>query len=181
MRVSLAPAALECPRLRDVVSPPFPRAVSVRWSRHAFSVLKKDQLSDAAKPRGELTNEDRRILWTQFVEVYAHSQETFDTSVRAMAAAGVGITVSLATAIKSFPGSGRAAVVLFLSSLVANLISYGTAQFDMKTRIACLRAEKTDGIEGNGWTVATTVLNVLAGACVIAAGVMLAIYVSRTT
>jgi hypothetical protein len=96
-----------------------------------------------------LREEDRRILWEQFVEVYAHSQKSYDDAVRALAAAGVALTVSLATALHHFATSGLVAVIFFLVSLGLNLASFGTAQADMKTRIACLRARKTDGIEGN--------------------------------
>jgi hypothetical protein len=59
-------------------------------------------------PKTELTPEERQTLWEQFVDVYAHSQESFDTSVRTLAAAGVATTVSLATALHHFDGSGVA-------------------------------------------------------------------------
>jgi hypothetical protein len=128
-----------------------------------------------------LREEDRRILWEQFVEVYAHSQKSYDDAVRALAAAGVALTVSLATALHHFATSGLVAVIFFLVSLGLNLASFGTAQADMKTRIACLRARKTDGIEGNRWTTVTTALNGAAGAGVLTGSVLLAVYIAHAT
>jgi hypothetical protein len=128
-----------------------------------------------------LREEDRRILWEQFVEVYAHSHKSYDDAVRALAAAGVALTVSLATALHHFATSGLVAVIFFLVSLGLNLASFGTAQADMKTRIACLRARKTDGIEGNRWTTVTTALNGAAGAGVLTGSVLLAVYIAHAT
>jgi hypothetical protein len=128
-----------------------------------------------------LREEDRRILWEQFVEVYAHSQKSYDDAVRALAAAGVALTVSLATALHHFATSGLVAVIFFLVSLGLNLASFGTAQADMKTRIAYLRARKTDGIEGNRWTTVTTALNGAAGAGVLTGSVLLAVYIAHAT
>jgi hypothetical protein len=129
----------------------------------------------------ELSEEDRRIVWEQFVEVYAHSQEAYDSSIRTLASAGVGVTVSLGTALDVFPGRGIAAVSAFLGSLVFNLLSYTTAQLDMRARLDCLRERPYVGIEGNRWTKATKVLNCLAGAAFIAGGALLAAFVASAT
>jgi hypothetical protein len=129
----------------------------------------------------ELSDEERRTLWEQFVEVYAHSQESYDSSIRTLAAAGVGVAVSLAAALESLNTAGVWAIVLFLSSLGWNLGSYATAQLDMRTRIACLRDDRHEGLEGNRWTVATRVMNVAAGAALIAGGGLLALFVSSET
>jgi hypothetical protein len=127
------------------------------------------------------SDEDRRILWEQFVEVHGQTQETYDSSLRTLAAGAVGLTVSLATALHRLPASGVAAVVLFLASLALNLVSYGSAQLDMRARINCLREKRTEGVEGNQWTRATTCLNVGAGAVLVAGGVLLAVFIAQST
>jgi hypothetical protein len=124
-----------------------------------------------------LSDEERRILWEQFVEVHGESQEAYDNSVRTLAAAGVGVTASLATALHGITSSGIAAVTLFLLSLGLNLGSFGTAQLDMRARTAELRASNNPPSERNGWTTATTVLNVLAGIGVLVGGVLFAWFV----
>jgi hypothetical protein len=128
-----------------------------------------------------LSGEDRRILWEQFVEVHAESQKDFDSSVRTLAAAGIGITVSLATALKNLNGMGEIATGMFLVSLASGVLSHASAQMDMRSRIECLRAQKQDGLEGNRWTLATQVLNVIAGAFLIGGGVFLALYIAGVT
>jgi hypothetical protein len=131
----------------------------------------------------ELSEADRRTLWEQFSEVHAKSQESYDSSVRTFAAGGIGITVSLATALHALAGTGLAAISLFLASLTFTFISYVSAQFDMRARVASLRAHRLEGAElegaeGNGWTRTTTALNWMAGAALIAGAILLAIFVS---
>jgi hypothetical protein len=144
-------------------------------------VLRGPSRRSAIQPGSALSEQDRRILWEQFVGVYASSQQSFDTAVRAIAAAGLGLTVSLATALHTLPASGVAAASLFLVSLFCNLTSFGTAQLDMRKRVDCLRRNQTEGIQGNGWTTATKTLNLLAGLGVVAGGILLAIYIAHST
>lgn len=128
--------------------------------------------------KSELSEADRRTLWEQFSEVHKKSQESYDSSVRAFAAGGTGITVSLATALHALAGSGLAAISLFLASLTFNFISHVSAQFDMRSRVASLRTDRLEGVEGNRWTTTTTALNWMAGAALIAGAILLAIFVS---
>jgi hypothetical protein len=132
-------------------------------------------------PANSLTEEQRQTLWEQFVQVYGEEQKAYDSSVRALSAAGVAVTVSLATALRDMPATGTLAVVLFLVSLGINLASYVTSQLDMRARLACLRSGREEGVEGNNWTIATTILNGIAGLAFIAGGVSLAFFVSRST
>jgi hypothetical protein len=132
-------------------------------------------------PDGQLSEEDRRIVWEQFVEVYAHAQETYDSSIRTLASAGIGVTVSIGTALHAFPGRGVAAVLTFIGSLISNLVSYGTAQLDMGARLECLRHRQYAGIEGNRWTTTTKVLNLIAGATFVAGAALLAAFVASAT
>jgi hypothetical protein len=126
-----------------------------------------------------LTVEEQRVLWEQFVDVYAHSQDSFDTSVRAIAAGGLGVTVALGTALKDgLTATGKAAACVFLVGLGANLISYGTAQRDMRTRLDAVAAADRAGALGNRWTAATHVLNFVAGAALVAGGGLLAYFVA---
>lgn len=128
--------------------------------------------------RPDLTAEERTKLWEQFVGVYAEAQRVFDSSIRTLAAAGIGITVSLTTALKvHLNGTGMAAVYLFVASLFCNIVSYATAQRDMTKRLETLAERRSDGVDGNGWTTFTTLLNVGQGFAVTAGGALLAWYI----
>ena len=126
----------------------------------------------------ELSETDRRTLWEQFSEVHTKSQESYDSSVRTLAAGGIGVTASLATALHALAGTGIASMSLFLASLTFNFISHATAQLDMHARVASLRAHHLEGIEGNWWTRITGALNWAAGAGLVAAAVLLALFVA---
>jgi hypothetical protein len=126
-----------------------------------------------------LSEADRQTLREQFVEVHAEAQESYDSSVRNLAAGAVAVTVSLATALKGLDNSGLAAVSLFLLSLTASVGSFVTQQLDMKKR-AAIPHPVTEGLEGNRWTKWTTGLNVLAGVALISGGILLALFVSST-
>ena len=132
-------------------------------------------------PQVGLDEADRRALWDQFVGVYSDSQKDYDGAVRTLAAAGLTVTVSIGTALKTFSGSGVASAVVFLTSLGLNFLSYATAQLDMKSRINALRVRRQEGIEGNGWTTVTTALNLLAGSALIVGGGLLAYFVATST
>ena len=127
-----------------------------------------------------LTEEDRRTLWAQFAEVHADSQKVFDASLRTLAAGGVGVTVSLAAFVGELGTTGGAAAILFLVCLAANLLSYATAQKDMRARIAGLRDRRDDQIEGTPWTQVTYGFNLLAGASLVAGGALLATFVATS-
>src|SRR5690242_17395204 len=105
-----------------------------------------------------LTEDERRILWEQFGSVLAESQESYDNAVRTLAAAGVAVTVSLVTAIHEIALSGIAALIAFVVSLGLNLLSFATAQVDMRRRLAHLRRKATAPSEWNRWSTTTTVL-----------------------
>ena len=62
----------------------------------------------------ELSTEDRRIVWEQFVEVYGESQKEIGSSIRTLASAGLGVTASLGVALHTFPSEGLAAASAFL-------------------------------------------------------------------
>lgn len=127
---------------------------------------------------GSVEEQDRRTLWEQFCEVHAKQQESYDSSIRALAAAGVAVTVSLGTALDGLTGLGTVAVILFLVSLALNLLSYLTSQRDMTVRLNTLRDEGlTEAVEGNGWTLGTKILNGAAGAALVVGGVFLAWFV----
>jgi hypothetical protein len=130
----------------------------------------------------ELTEEQRKALWEQFVTEHGKAQETFDSSLRTLAGAGLGITVSLATALKTMPSSGRWAAGLFLASLLVNLGSYVSAQLDMRTRMETLKKNVAtyEGAEHSAWTTVTWVMNVAAGLALLAGGILLVIFISTT-
>jgi hypothetical protein len=70
----------------------------------------------------------------------------FDASVRTLAAAGIAVTVTLATALKTIDRLGTAAVVAFVISLGANLVSYATWQMDLRRRLGFVKASDARGV-----------------------------------
>ena len=130
---------------------------------------------------GTFTKEQHDVLWAQFVETYEKSQEAYDLSIRMLAAAGVAVTASLGVALGEFGSVGLAAAVAFVVSLVVNLLSYGTAQLDMRKRLDDIQAENDAGVLGNRWTTATTVLNVGAGLAFILGASLLAAFVASAS
>lgn len=133
--------------------------------------------------REALTGEQRKTLWEQFVTEHGKAQEAFDSSLRALAGAGLALTVSLATALKTLPKPGVAAAAVFLASLLLNLGSYVSAQLDMRERMRLLKLTGAtyEGAERSNWTTATWLMNVAAGVALLAGGVLLVIYISRAT
>jgi hypothetical protein len=131
--------------------------------------------------RPPLTHEERVKLWEQFVQVRDEVQRVFDASVRTLSAGGLGVTVSLATALKALEGKGIAAVALFLLSLTFNLVSYVTAQLDMNARLRSLREDRSDAVDGTRWTYATTSCNIVQGVSLIAGGGLLAAFIASAT
>lgn len=128
----------------------------------------------------KLTDAQLDVLWEQYVEVYAEEQKSFDLAARTIAAAGVAVSVSIATALKTMPTSGMGAVGLFLGALTLNLVSYATSQRDMLARLKEIR-DGGEGLDPNGWTKATHWLNGLAGGGVVLGGVVLLVFVSGST
>lgn len=123
----------------------------------------------------ELTTPQREKLWEQFVAEHGKAQEAYDSSVRALAGAGLGITVSLAVALKELPSSGSWAAGLFLAALVLNLGSYVFVQLDMRARLRALRENPTSyrGAERSRWTTLTWLANVAAGLTLLSGGALL--------
>ena len=129
----------------------------------------------------ELTAEQRAKLWEQFVAEHGIAQETYDASLRTLAGAGLGITVSLGAALNELAGSGLAAAGVFLVALLLNLGSYVFVQLDMRARMDALRRNPTayEGAEKSGWTRWTWRMNVAAGIGLLAGGVLLVVFVGR--
>ncbi len=141
-----------------------------------------EQVPVEAGPVPDLSEEDRRTLWEQFAEVYAHSQEAWDSSIRTLGAAGIGVTASIGTALHSFSAFAIVAVAAYIASVVFNLFSYGTAQLDMRCRLRALRNSRAyEGAERSRWTKYTTVLNLLAGAAFVVGSAFLAVFVAAAT
>lgn len=129
----------------------------------------------------ELTAEEQQTLVDQFEEAHRQSQDTYDASVRTIAAASVGVTASLTAAFQQAGWSGTLAVALSLCSLVANLASYWTAQLDIQSRIGAAWERDRVGVFGGRWRKATTALNATTGVLLLAAGVCLVIFVSSAS
>lgn len=123
--------------------------------------------------QGKLSREDRAALWRQYAQVHATVQNTFDSSVRTLAAAGVAVTVTIATAaVESFDWWGTLAVSGFLASLACNLASYVTAQKDMRVRLEFVRASDLRGYDETAWTTRTFRFNVGEGVSLILGGLL---------
>jgi hypothetical protein len=128
-----------------------------------------------------LSPEERTALRQQYARVHASVQETFDSSVRALAAGGVAVTVTIATAaVERFDGWGWAALLSFLGSLACNVGSYVTAQKDMRARLALVRKFDVRGREETVWTTRTFWLNVGAGVALVVGGLFLAAFVAAS-
>jgi hypothetical protein len=129
-----------------------------------------------------LTPEQREKLWEQFVQEHGKAQEDFDSSLRTLAGAGLAVTVSLATALRTMPHTGLWAAGLFLGSLFLNLGSYVFVQLDMRARMGSLRKSPTSyaGAERSKWTTWTWLMNVGAGVALLAGGVLLVIFIARS-
>lgn len=129
-----------------------------------------------------LTQEQRVTLWEQFVREHGKAQEDFDSSLRTLAGAGLGITVSLAAALKGMPATGLAAAATFLGTLLLNLVSYVFVQLDMNARRESLKTHPTsyEGAERSRWTTWTWGTNVGAGATLFAGGVLLVVFIARS-
>jgi hypothetical protein len=141
-----------------------------------------EQVPASAGPPPDLSEEDYRILWEQFADVYSHSQEAYDSSIRPLASAGIGVVASIGTALHTFDGWAIVSVAAFLASVGFNLVSYGTAQLDMRCRQGeLLRTRRYESALRSRWTWVTTVLNLLAGAAFIVGGVFLALFVAAAT
>ena len=126
----------------------------------------------------ELTTEERAAVWKQIVEARDKAQETYDSSIRTLAAAGIAVTVSVATALGSMPLSGKLAVTAFVASLIANLASYVTEQLDYQARLSALRTSAAyEAAEGRRWMTITTWLNAIAGVLFVLAAALLAVFV----
>jgi hypothetical protein len=131
--------------------------------------------------QAKLSVEDRAALWRQYAQVHAKVQDTFDSSIRTLAAAGVGVTVTIATAaVDRFDWWGVAAVAAFLVSLTLYLASYVTAQRDMRARLELVRVSDLRGFDETTWTTWTFRCNVGAGVCLLLGGVLLMFFVAAS-
>lgn len=166
-----------CWVLRRLLSPHSPDGFSPSLGPDGLALsgggVTVDRMAESA-----LDEQQRQRLREQFVDVYGEQQTTFDTSIRTLAAAGVAVTASLAAALDAMTASGKWAFVAFLVSLGANVGSYVTAQLDMSARIRGLARDDLRGVESNGWTWTTRILNIGAGAGLVAGGILLAVFVS---
>jgi hypothetical protein len=128
----------------------------------------------------ELDPDERVRLWEQYVTVYMESQAALDSLMSRLAAGGVGITVTLATALKKLNVQGVWGIVLFLISLGCGVLSYMTAQSDCKHRLyKDIRYSKrpTD----NAWTWMTRILNWASLITILAGGALLALFIHSAT
>ena len=135
---------------------------------------------DEASP-ARYSDDQRQVVFEQLVDAYAKTQDSYDTTIRSLAAGGVAITVSIGTALHAFGMSGAVAVSLFLGSLGLNLGSFATVQRDIKCRLGHLTAKRDAEAQDNAWRKLTTVLNIASGTLLLAGGIALAILVSSST
>jgi len=87
---------------------------------------------------------------------------------------------SLIAALRVVGWAGGFALGLLLLTLAINIASYVTATQDMAARRRAVEAGDRTAVFGNRWTKATTILNYLAGAGLLAGGFALAIYAITT-
>lgn len=127
-----------------------------------------------------MDTEERKTLWRQYAQAHAKAQETYDASIRTLAAAGLAVTVTLATALESLDGYGTTATTALVIALGANLVSYATAQMDLRRRLKFVKVSDARGREPTFWTTLTFLLNLVAGLGLLAGGLFLAWFVSSS-
>lgn len=127
-----------------------------------------------------LLEEDQRILLVQFVDAVDHAEDSYDDSIRTLAAAGVAVTASLATARHGFSGGGLPAMVALLVSLGLTVASHQATRTDILHRIACLNDQTYDPATYGWRTRVTAGMNALAGIALIVGGVCLAFFASSS-
>ncbi len=129
-----------------------------------------------------MSEDDYRALWDQFAEVHSAAQKEYDSSIRTLASAGLGVTASIGTALHLFSGRAIAAVIAYLVSVACNVASHVTAQWDMNCRhAALLKTQRYESALSSKWTRRTTFLNLAAGVAFIIGGVFLALFVAAAT
>jgi hypothetical protein len=133
--------------------------------------------------KSALTREQREKLWEQLVAEHGKAQEAYDSSLRALAGAGLGVTVSLGVALKELPATGIWAAGVFLFALFVNLASYVFVQVDMGKRMAALSEDpyEYEGAKPGRWTTWTWGANVLGGLGLLAGGVLLIRFIAEST
>jgi len=118
-----------------------------------------------------------RALRLQYARAHAQAQEVYDASIRTLAGAGVAVTATFISALKEADRWALAAIVLFLTALAANLLSYATAQADLRERIRLIDDHNERAFKETRWTRGTWILNVIGGVALLCGGIMLALFV----
>jgi hypothetical protein len=125
-----------------------------------------------------MTDDERETLLAQFVDAITHAEDAYDESIRVLAAGGVAVTVSIATARHGFSGGGVPAIIALLASLGLTLFSHQASRLDVKHRLKELD-EETYNPTIEGWRTRVTVwMNGLAGVALLLGAILLAVFVS---
>jgi hypothetical protein len=127
-----------------------------------------------------LETSEIELAATHLSAAHAKSQDDYDQAIRLIASGAVAVSTGLVAALGA-GWSGGLAIGFAIAALTANLLSHATAQADTGRRLDHAWAGNRAGIHGGRWKTATTVLNVLAGACVVASGVALRVFVTTHT
>ncbi len=146
-----------------------------------MGLMRLDKLLPADERKRPLTAEEADALWDQYSDAFGVAQESYDSSIRTISAAGVAVTATMAAAFDAATRTVALAVVCFLTALVLNLLSYGSEQRDIGSRMRAVRRLDRGGAYGNGWVTTTVTLNVLAGVAILAGGICLAVFVFQST
>jgi hypothetical protein len=162
------PPGVALPRGHDAARPR-----TVRW--RAYPLIVVDQ---PLNPEHRLSEQDAQTLLEQFVDAHTHAEDSYDEAIRILAAGGVAVTASIATARHGFSGAGVAAMVAFIVSLGVTLASHQTSRRDMESRIELVHARTYDLTRRSRLTALTQYLNDLAGVALLAGAVLLSIFVS---
>jgi hypothetical protein len=130
---------------------------------------------------GPLKDEEVRQVVDELEAAYSRSQQAYDASIRTIAAGAVAVTGSLVAALEVAGWSGSLAVAFSVAALGFNLLSYGTAQRDTRTRIARAIERDRVGVFESRWMKLTTFLNAGAGVLVMASGCALGVFLLSHT
>ncbi len=116
----------------------------------------------------------------QFVDAVDHAEDSYDDSIRYLAAGGVAVTASIATARHGLSANGVKAITVLLISLGLTVFSHQVSRRDMLHRIRELNAERYDPSKYGWRTRLTAGMNLLAGAALLIGGIYLALFASSS-
>lgn len=124
-----------------------------------------------------LTEAEAEAASKELSAALSRTQQHRDAFVRVIAAGAVAVAASLIAAIGKAGWSGGLAVGLAYASLAAVLLSYGSAEVDIRRRNRKAWEYDRAGVQGNWWSTITDALSAGAAVLLVAGGAALVVFV----